>query len=240
MMVANSNLGGKPKFSSNAPGDAQLTSCRQGGTIYPLPTSLLLCKGSYMDSASSSLETTAARSRPNRLMWTGLALMFFGAVAIAAPAIAGKAVMIVIGAVLLVSGVVEVVHALREESLSSKLITLVLGVITAMAGLAVLAHPVVGMTVLALVLAIFFLIEGVAKMIASFSYRPASGWMALFLSGLAGFLLGFMIWRQWPLSGLWAVGILLGVDLLMTGASLLALGMTIRQLKDQVTATRSA
>ena len=79
------------------------------------------------------------------------------------------------------------------------------------------------MKFIALLLAIFFVMEGIWKIIASFSYRPASGWLAILASGVIALVLGLLIWNQWPVSGLWAVGILVGVDLLMTGISMVTL-----------------
>jgi len=76
----------------------------------------------------------------------------------------------------------------------------------------------------------FFVAEGIWKIIASFSYRPATGWLFMLLSGVLALILGVMIWRQWPLSGLWAVGILVGVDLLSTGVSMIALAATMKSL----------
>ena len=86
------------------------------------------------------------------------------------------------------------------------------------------------MTALTLVLAIFFVVEGIWKIVASFSFRPAPGWLAMLFSGLLGFLLGFLIWKQWPSSAMWAVGLLVGVDLLVTGLSMVALAITVRGL----------
>jgi uncharacterized membrane protein HdeD (DUF308 family) len=108
---------------------------------------------------------------------------------------------------------------------------MVLGVITAIAGLGVLGHPLFGLTFLTLLLVIFFIVEGFWKIIASFSYRPATGWWGILASGIVTLVLGVLIWRQWPVSGLWAVGVLVGVDLLMTGISLVTLASTVRHLK---------
>lgn len=175
--------------------------------------------------------STKALPNPNYLLLTGIALLVFGCIAIAAPAVAGTSVVIVVGAILVVSGVTQAIHGIREESMASKLHSLVLGVITLLGGLAVLAHPLLGLTVLTLVFAVYFVIEGIWKIIASFSLRPASGWLAILGSGLIDFVLGFLIWRQWPLSGLWAVGTLIGVDLLVSGAALLLLSSTVRRLR---------
>ena len=76
-----------------------------------------------------------------------------------------------------------------------------------------LAHPWLGLAVLTLVMAVYFVVEGIWKIVASFSFRPATGWLAVLASGVIGLVLGGLIWMQWPLSGLWAVGILVGVDL---------------------------
>jgi uncharacterized membrane protein HdeD (DUF308 family) len=153
-----------------------------------------------------------------------------GVVSVASPAVAGTAVAYVIGGMLLLAGIIQAVHGLRSEGWSGKVVPLIVGIISAIAGIAVLAHPLLGLTVLALVLAVFFVVEGVWKIIASSSFRPAAGWLAMLIGGALGLDLGLMIWRQWPLSGLWAVGILVGVDLLCSGAALVFPSFTIRSL----------
>ena len=164
------------------------------------------------------------------LMLTGIVLIAFGVVAVILPALAGTTVVMVIGGLLLVAGVVQFVQGLRMGSWLRKLLPMILGTITTICGIAVLAHPFFGMKVLALILAIFFFIKGAWKIISSFSFRPAKGWLAMLASGLLAVVLGFLIFHQWPLSGEWAVGILVGIDLLMTGASMVALALTMRKI----------
>lgn len=166
----------------------------------------------------------------NRFLLMGLVLIVLGVLSVASPAIAGTAVVYVIGGVLLIAGALQIVQGLRSEGWSEKFVPLILGVITGVAAFAVLAHPLLGLTVLALVLAIFFAVEGIWKIVASFSFRPATGWLAMLISGALALVLGVMIWMQWPLSGLLAVGVLVGIDLLSTGASLVFLSFTIRTL----------
>ena len=161
----------------------------------------------------------------------GVLLIILGVLAIGTPAVAGKAVVLVIGTMLLLAGIVQIVSGLRSEGWSKKLPPLILGVIVALCGLGLLGEPWVGMKFITLVLAIFFVVEGIWKIIASFSYRPASGWLLILASGVITLFLGLFIWKQWPVSGLWAVGILVGVNLLMTGISMVALASTVRRLK---------
>jgi len=162
---------------------------------------------------------------------TGIVLIVFGLLALATPLVAGTAVVYVIGGLLLVTGAVQFIQGWRADSWSSKLLSMVLGVLTSVCGIAVLAHPLWRLTVLTLVLAIFFVVEGVWKITASFSFRPATGWPAMLVSGLLAVLLGVIIWYQWPISGLWAVGILVGVDLLFTGISMVMLAITVKRVR---------
>jgi len=165
-----------------------------------------------------------------RLMWLGIVLIVLGAVAILTPLMAGTAVVIVIGILLLMAGIGQIIQGWQAPSWSEKIIPLVLGGITTVAGTGVIGHPLFGLGFLTLLLIIFFVIEGIWQIIASFSYRPVSGWVWMLISGVISVALGILIWRQWPVSGMWAVGVLVGVHLLTTGISMMAIAFTIKQL----------
>ncbi|PQO42813.1 hypothetical protein C5Y97_01265 [Blastopirellula marina] len=164
----------------------------------------------------------------------GFLTVAMGAVAIASPLIAGTAIVYLVGAVLLIAGITQIAGGIQADTMSHKLMPLILGVVTTLGGIAALAHPLVGLEVLTLFLAAYFVAEGIWKVIASFNFRPAQGWLALLFSGIITWLLGAMIWLQWPDSGLWAIGILVGVNLLMTGMALLALAATVGKIADQM------
>lgn len=174
--------------------------------------------------------STQAKPSTTSLTFMGVLMIVLGILAIGSPAVAGEMVVQIIGAVLLIVGVLQVVTGLRADELSHKLPPIILGVLLGLCGIGLLGRPWFGMTYIALMMAIFFIIEGVWKMIASFSYRPASGWVFMLLSGLIALVLGIMIWRQWPLSGMWAVGILVGVDLMTTGISMVTLASAMRRM----------
>jgi uncharacterized membrane protein HdeD (DUF308 family) len=164
--------------------------------------------------------------RGNRLLFAGIFLFGLGLAAILSPTVAGDAVVYVVGGLLVVTSAVQLFTGWRTDSLTSKLTNLVQGAIGGIAGIAVIAYPFYGLAALSLVLAVFFLISGVWKIANSLAYRPAVGWLALLASGLIALSLSWMIWRQWPVSGLWAVGILVGIDLLSTGLALITLALT--------------
>ena len=164
----------------------------------------------------------------NTLLFTGVALLILGLAALISPAWAGPTVFYIIGALLLITGIVQFLLGWNDETKSGQVGRMSLGIITAVAGLAVLIHPVFGAGALAAVLAIFFLVDGLWKIITSFSYRPASGWLAFLGSGVLSLVLAWMLWKQWPFSGNWAVGILVGINLLSTGISLIAVALTLK------------
>ncbi len=169
----------------------------------------------------------------------GVLLILFGIVAITTPAVAGKAVVIVIGVALLCVGVAQVVAGFKAEGWSQKLPPLLLGGFAVLCGACLLIEPIHGMLSIALLMAIFFVVEGAWKIFASFSYRPASGWLMMLASGFIALLLGLMIWKQWPLSGLWAVGIFVGVDMITSGVSMIAVASTAKRIAKAVSSTGS-
>lgn len=165
-----------------------------------------------------------------KLTLLGIALIVVGVICCGSPAVAGGAVTYVIGFLLLATGLLQLFQGWRETGWTSKLLPIILGALTVIAGGSLLAHPLIGMAVLTIVLAMTFVCEGAWKMFVSFSFRPASGWIGLLLSGLIAVVLGVMIWTEWPSSSLYTIGILIGVNLLMTGIALIFLATTVRQL----------
>ena len=167
------------------------------------------------------------------LKWLGIAMIVLGLIAILSPAVAGQAVVVVIGFAMLVAGVVQLVRGSQAEAGQRKILTLVLGGITALCGLLVLGHPFLGLSFLTLLLAVYLVVEGAWKIIASFRYRSVTGWLWLLASGILSLLLGMMIWNQWPVSGLWAIGVLIGVNLLSTGIAFVSLAWTVEDVADR-------
>jgi uncharacterized membrane protein HdeD (DUF308 family) len=95
-------------------------------------------------------------------------------------------------------------------------------------GLMLLVDPLKGALALTLILAVFLLVEGIFKIITAFRVRDHRGWGWLLASGIVSVVLGVMIWAQWPASGLWVIGLLVGIQLLFTGWSLVMLALVAR------------
>jgi uncharacterized membrane protein HdeD (DUF308 family) len=97
-----------------------------------------------------------------------------------------------------------------------------------------LTHPLLGLGTLTLVLAVIILMAAVCEAIAYFRSRGEGGSGWLLVNALITLLLGGMIWFHWPSSSVWAIGTLVGVNLLMTGISRLMLGLVARKLVNRV------
>ena len=93
-----------------------------------------------------------------------------------------------------------------------------------------LFRPGVGLASLTMILAVYFVVDGFCEITAAFKIRPDQGWSWLFFNGIIAVLLGFFIWRQWPVSGAWTVGVLVGIHILMTGWTMVMIGAGARRI----------
>lgn len=135
---------------------------------------------------------------------------------------------VVIGFALLVAGVSEVAHAFSAPRWRGFALRLLIGVLYGICGVALIADPLVASVVLTLVFALALIVSGFMRIFQSFQYWRWAGSLLL-LSGLVGILAGFVILAKWPVSGLWVLGTLVGIDLLLHGVWWIALGLQIRR-----------
>ena len=163
------------------------------------------------------------------IAWS-IVLIVFGFLAIASPLAVSLGVAIVLGWLILFNGVAQLVHAFQSRGVGHIAWKLLVAVVYLVAGLYLVFHPGLGIVSLTLVLAIFFFFEGVVDVVAYFSVRKmgGSGWMLL--DGIITLILSLMIWRHWPASSLWVIGVLIGISMLMTGTSRLMMALALRKL----------
>jgi uncharacterized membrane protein HdeD (DUF308 family) len=172
--------------------------------------------------------------RGNLLLFLGVLTVILGMLCMAATLVTGLAVGMLVGGLLLVGGVVRLIFAFKAESWGSGVFRFITGALSVLCGLIMLGRPLLGLASLTLVLAVYFLVDGIFQMITAFQIKPQQGWGWVLFSGLAAFLLGYLIWSQWPFSGVWAVGILVGINLFMSGWSMIAWGGTAREIASEM------
>ena len=167
---------------------------------------------------------------PKHRMWylvLGILLILSGVIAISFYTLATVVSMIFIGVQLLLSGILLVVLAFKVQRWGGFFLELLIGVLYTVTGGLIIANPGAGALALTLLIAMFLLFEGIFRIVISLIERPPH-WGWVFVLGVVNVLLGVMIWRQWPVSGLWLIGLFVGIEMLFNGWTLVMLSTAAR------------
>lgn len=159
----------------------------------------------------------------------GIALIVVGIAAIAFPFVSTIAAKIVLGWLFLIGGILIVIHSFSLPGWKGFIWNLLIGILYLVAGGYLAFFPLTGLLSLAIVLAILFIAEGIFEVIQAFRVRPHEGWVWLLLSGLAALAVGVIIAMDFPGSAVWALGLLVGINLLFTGWSYVFLALSGRK-----------
>jgi len=172
----------------------------------------------------------AARSFSGWLIVAAILFIVLGVFAIIEPAVAGLGVALLVGWLLIFGGVSHLISAFEGGGARRVLFQILAGIVFLLGGYYLLTHPLLALGTLTLLLAAVILVAGVCELVTYLRLKDeqASGWMLL--NGVVALLLGGMIWLQWPSSSIWAIGTLVGVNLLLTGITRLMVGLTGRRL----------
>jgi uncharacterized membrane protein HdeD (DUF308 family) len=151
----------------------------------------------------------------------GIALIAFGAIAALAPALAGAPVVVLVGLVLVLAGAVRAVFGWRAWSAGKGPLGIVVGLLALACGLALVVNPVSTLGTVSSLVAVYLVVDGVVGLFFSgrLEDREGRAWMGG--EALLSILLGVSMWVGWPLSGLRALGILVGTKLASAGVVLL-------------------
>lgn len=166
---------------------------------------------------------TAALSAPPTWVRVllGLVLVVAGLFVLGDVVLASLISAIFIGATAVVAGGFEIAHAFWTQGWGRFLWRLLLGALYVGAGIVLLSEPVSGALILTYVLGLLLMVSGFVRIVLGFGYWQRGGWIML-LSGIFGVLAGLVILSGFPTTGLWVLGFLLGIDLIMHGVAWLA------------------
>jgi uncharacterized membrane protein HdeD (DUF308 family) len=169
------------------------------------------------------------KSHARTAIRTGVVLVLAGVASIASPLMAGASLMMVIGAVLVVGGISLMMLAFRLGAVGLRLPLRLFSVLMCLVGGYLFGRPLEALGATTLILATYLVVSGIVELAAAFRARPEPGWGWLALSAVIGIVLGVMLWQQFPLSGIWAVGTLFGIRLLTSGFAMIAMGSAVKQ-----------
>jgi uncharacterized membrane protein HdeD (DUF308 family) len=159
----------------------------------------------------------------------GIALVLLGFAAIVRSVTATVVSMLFFGWLLVIGGGMEIVQAFMVGKWAGFFVHLLVGVIYLVTGLLMVRRPILSAEVLTLFMAMFFLVTGVFQLAASlWIHVPGWGWQAL--DGAITTLLGILVLTQWPLSGLWVIGLFVGIELIIRGAAWIELALELRSM----------
>ena len=157
----------------------------------------------------------------------GLLLVFLGTGVIGASYYATIFSVVVLGIFLLSAGIIQIVQSFLARKWSGLFVSLFLGVLYLIVGFLCVAKPAITAVNITLWIAAFCFIAGLYRMLTSLIIR-FSHWGWVFFNGAVTFILGVLIFADWPLSGLWVIGLFVGIDMLLAGWAWILLSLTAR------------
>jgi uncharacterized membrane protein HdeD (DUF308 family) len=164
------------------------------------------------------------------LMAVGIVAIAIGCIAILVPAVAAVGTAIFIGVILLIAGVFLVAAAFSAHTIGSVILRLIWAILTVLVGVWLIAEPHNGTLTLTLILGIYFLFMGLTRVAVAFAGRGQPGAGLVGLSGFAGLLIGILVLAKFPSSADWAIGLLVGIDLIFAGWTLTSVALVGKDL----------
>jgi uncharacterized membrane protein HdeD (DUF308 family) len=174
-------------------------------------------------------EVQAIRGKWIWLVVLGIALIVLGTILLGSPVIATLATVTTLGVLILLGGVIEVVGAFWCQEWSGFFLALLSGILGIVVGLMLLGNPIEGGITLTVLLASVLFVSGIFKAIAAVTHR-FEGWGWLLLNGVIDVVLGVMIWRELPMSGLTIIGVLVGISMIFRGVWWLMVGFALKRV----------
>ena len=130
---------------------------------------------------------------------------------------------------MLIAGVAEVISAFQIKTWGKFLFWLLLGVLYIVAGFVTFENPLLAAALLTLLLAFSLIASGIMRIVLAFGMKDGAPWIWVALSGAITLLLGLVILSHWPVSGLYILGLFLGIDLVIAGAGWIGVGLGLRK-----------
>ncbi len=161
----------------------------------------------------------------------GILLVILGILTISGSYIATFSIIVFFGSLLLIGGILQIAYAFWGRKGQGFVQTLLSGIFYAIVGGLMVTHPTASAMAITLLLAGFYTITGIFKIVVSLA-TPVIQWKWLLFSGLVSLALGILIWAEWPISGMWFLGLLIGIDLIFLGWFWIMLSVSVKCLAD--------
>jgi uncharacterized membrane protein HdeD (DUF308 family) len=180
------------------------------------------------DVMAGSLEVSSHSANPEEVRKKSFWFVVLGIVAVNLFAATIISVLYV-GALMLVGGIVEIIHAFGVRTWGGFFLWLLTGILYAVAGILTFYNPLLASAVLTLLIAASLVAAGVVRIGVGISQRRSSGWGWMVAAGVVTLIVGVLIMLRWPVNSLWVLGIFLAIDLMFQGWSYIGYGLGMRR-----------
>ena len=184
----------------------------------------------------TTANTTDLRTASRRGLILGILTLVLGVLAVGAPLVTGLAVATLVGVLLLIAGATQLAFAFHAGSVGRGVLVFLFGGITVLAGIVVLGRPLVGLASITLILIWYFLADGISSLVTAFQTNHPRGRGWLIFGGVISILCGLLLWQNWPLSGGWAVGVRVGIRLIVSAWTMVMLASVGRAVVKETSA----
>jgi len=161
----------------------------------------------------------------------GIFLIILGLIAILVPHFFTVAIVVSLGWILLFGGTFLIARALLFFRMPGFSLWLFMGILQLVIGYLFLAQPLEGILTLTLLMTLFFLLEGIAKISFALMMRPLAHWGFVLFSGLTALILAVVVWMGWPGTAEWLLGLLFGINMFFGGWSLVNISLRYKDSK---------
>lgn len=167
-------------------------------------------------------------------IFESIVFILLGLLAIAVPGLFTLATELFIGWLLVFAGVVQAYRAFQNRASKDFWPSLISAIIFLIVGLLLLFYPLRGVLTLTMLLSFLFVFQGIAQMFYGFQLKPLKQWGWFLFGGLVNLAMAAIIWYGWPSTAFWVIGLLVGINLLMFGFSLLFTVLSLKNLDRSV------
>jgi uncharacterized membrane protein HdeD (DUF308 family) len=158
----------------------------------------------------------------------GLLLIAAGVLAIVYPIFSSTAVIVLLGWLLVISGLLQALSLISARQVPHFWLQLISICLAMLIGFLFLRDPEQGLTTITLLLIVFFMMEGISKVVFALTIRPFPNWGWVLGSGMVGIVLSLVLWVNLPVTSVWLLGFLLGMNLISVGSAIGYLAWQVR------------
>lgn len=185
--------------------------------------------GNDLAGKTVELDLKAVSERWGWFMGLGILLILLGVIAIGAPFASGIAIGLLVGWLLVISGVAHGVHAFKATGWRGGVVQALCGLLYLVVGVMMIVNPIAGLLALTATVLVYFVVSGIFKIILAIRVEklPQRGWVTV--SGILSLVLAIYIGAQFPTSALWVIGLLFGIEMIFSGWAFVMMALAARR-----------